>query len=245
MAWIEYHTALRDHWKVQRLADTLEVEYTTALGIISCLWLWCVDYAPDGDISRFTDREIRAGCRNTHEKIGKKTLRDCCLIDENGCINDWAKYGIKYLKSMRKRIREYRRRKTLLKRKCNVTVTPTRPDRSYQTDQTNQTGQTRQDQPKIHASEKIKYGEFVVLTTDEYNRLKERFGQDTVDKYIERLDNYIGSKGKQYKSHYRTILMWIDKDTPEIKARPTQAQINSFASMEMSKRREAHEQANI
>lgn len=32
------------------------------------------------------------------------------------------------------------------------------------------------------------------------------------DKFIERLDNYIGSKGRKYKDHYKTILTRMDKD---------------------------------
>jgi len=59
MAWIEYHTALRDHWKIKRLADSLGVEYVTALGAISCLWLWCAEYSQKGYLGRLTDEEIR------------------------------------------------------------------------------------------------------------------------------------------------------------------------------------------
>jgi hypothetical protein len=31
---------------------------------------------------------------------------------------------------------------------------------------------------------------------------------------IERLNNYIGSSGKKYKSHYHTILNWSRNDPP-------------------------------
>ena len=32
--------------------------------------------------------------------------------------------------------------------------------------------------------------------------------------YIDRVDNYVGSTGKKYKSHYHTILSWHRKDYP-------------------------------
>jgi len=50
--------------------------------------------------------------------------------------------------------------------------------------------------------------------------LTERLGQALTTDYIERLDNYIGSKGKKYKSHYHTILSWVRKDEAQRKPEP-------------------------
>src|SRR3990167_821951 len=58
---------------------------------------------------------------------------------------------------------------------------------------------------------KERYLDHVLLTKDEYKKLIDRFGQIGATSYIEKLNNYIGSKGKQYKSHYHTILVWADK----------------------------------
>lgn len=62
-------------------------------------------------------------------------------------------------------------------------------------------------------SSKQAYGEFenVLLSEQELNKLKTRFGEES-GKYIERLSNYIASSGKRYKSHYATILTWAEKD---------------------------------
>lgn len=54
--------------------------------------------------------------------------------------------------------------------------------------------------------------EFVLLTASEHRKLVERFGTDETARMIKKLDNYIGSKGVKYKSHYRTILAWKDRD---------------------------------
>lgn len=61
---------------------------------------------------------------------------------------------------------------------------------------------------------KEKFGEFenVLLTKEELDKLKSKLGEQT-DGYIERLSNYIASTGKRYKSHYATILNWIQKDS--------------------------------
>ena len=64
------------------------------------------------------------------------------------------------------------------------------------------------------------YLDFVKLTDDEYNKLKEKFSD--IDNHIENLNNYLGSTGKKYKSHYHTILSWArknKKDEPIIESR--------------------------
>ncbi len=62
---------------------------------------------------------------------------------------------------------------------------------------------------------KLKFHDYVYLSKDEYERLKNEFGQSVVDSKIEDLDNYLGSTGKfnKYKDHNRTIRAWIKKDS--------------------------------
>lgn len=67
---------------------------------------------------------------------------------------------------------------------------------------------------------KIKYGEYVLLTEAEYGQLVERLGESTTNDYIERLNNYIGSRGKKYKSHYHTILNWVRRDADKVPPQP-------------------------
>lgn len=55
-------------------------------------------------------------------------------------------------------------------------------------------------------------GEFsnVILTEDEYQRLKARFSN--CDSSIERLSQYIASTGKKYNSHYAVLVKWAEED---------------------------------
>lgn len=128
MAWIEYHEALWDHWKIQRLASRLEIRYAEALGIVSCLWLWATKHAPKGDLSVFTDDEIRHASRCEVACELKKLLRECVLIDDHDRIYRWSRYGLKLLLSNRLRVKKHRKHVTLQKRNANVTVTPTIPN---------------------------------------------------------------------------------------------------------------------
>ena len=64
------------------------------------------------------------------------------------------------------------------------------------------------------------YGEFknVKLKKDEFEKLKEKFPKDYMAR-IEALSEYMKSKGKQYKSHYATILSWArkeERDKPKV-----------------------------
>jgi len=59
---------------------------------------------------------------------------------------------------------------------------------------------------------KKKHLDSVFLSDEEYRILGEKLGDINRKKYIENLDCYIGSKGKKYKSHYKTILAWWHKD---------------------------------
>jgi len=54
---------------------------------------------------------------------------------------------------------------------------------------------------------KKKYLDFVLLTDEEYRKLKELMG-NRINDYLEQLNDYIGSKGKRYKSHYHTLRAW-------------------------------------
>lgn len=67
---------------------------------------------------------------------------------------------------------------------------------------------------KVSKDIKEKYLDFVFLTKNEHSKLVTKFGKsDTKDK-IERLNDYLGSKGRKYKSHYHTILVWARKNEP-------------------------------
>lgn len=59
--------------------------------------------------------------------------------------------------------------------------------------------------------DKILYGEFVLLTEIEYQKLCDKFEKYIADDWIERMNLYAASKPKEfnkYSSHYATILNW-------------------------------------
>lgn len=78
-------------------------------------------------------------------------------------------------------------------------------------------------------TEKIHFGDFVTMTNAEYEKLVSTYGKEFADQCIEKLDNYKGSSGKNYKSDYRAILSWVVDQVKGKKGtnKPSNAYVNS------------------
>jgi len=58
------------------------------------------------------------------------------------------------------------------------------------------------------------YGDhnLVTLTDAEYQGLLNTYGKEIAEDYIQRIDEYMYYNNKQYPSHYKTIIRWIEID---------------------------------
>ena len=101
-AWLKSHQALRYHPKKDRLAELLfngttpnDVADMAAVGLLHHLWWWALDYAQDGDLSKFSDRQIARAC-GWH---GDATVLIGALVESGFVekkprrIHDWQQYG--------------------------------------------------------------------------------------------------------------------------------------------------------
>lgn len=75
-----------------------------------------------------------------------------------------------------------------------------------------------------------KFKDKIYMTTFQYQDLIEKYGQDRVDRTINRLDLYKKSTGKKYNDDYSTLLLWIDEDIEKEK----QSLNNNFKEIEDS-----------
>jgi hypothetical protein len=77
---------------------------------------------------------------------------------------------------------------------------------------------TKEESKKEKKINKVQFGEFsnVKLSEIEHKKLIDQYGDRVTQDFIEKLDAYVESTGKKYKSHYATILNWIRKE-PGIK----------------------------
>lgn len=97
--WIESHTNLSDHWKVHKLAKTINVRYAEALGMLHLLWYGAMRYAwRDGDMTKYGADAIEASCNWPYEKgTLVQALQECGFL--NGFkIHDWLDFAGRLIK---------------------------------------------------------------------------------------------------------------------------------------------------
>ena len=97
MAWIESHQELARHPKTKKLARLLGVTLPTAIGHLHLLWWWAMDYAQDGDLSKYDEYDIADAC--SWEGEARRLLNSLIeseFIDETDgglVIHDWHEYA--------------------------------------------------------------------------------------------------------------------------------------------------------
>lgn len=118
-AWIESHQTLRDHPKKDALADALfngsvpdDVADYAAVGLLQHLWWWALDYAQDGDLSPFSDRQVAKACRwRGDPAVLVSALVSSGFVSQERIIHDWHDYAGKLIdrrERNRERMREAR-----------------------------------------------------------------------------------------------------------------------------------------
>ena len=62
-----------------------------------------------------------------------------------------------------------------------------------------------------------KYGEFknVLLSDKDLEKLKTEYGEELVEKYIKKMDEWIELNGRRYKNYYLALRRWMDKEKPK------------------------------
>lgn len=96
MAWIEVHQGILRHRKIATLASELGVSRATAVGNMVSLWLWCVDNAPEGDLSGLVAPVLALGAEwDGNPQIFVDGLQKAGFVDivEGGLrLHNWHDY---------------------------------------------------------------------------------------------------------------------------------------------------------
>lgn len=94
MAWLESHQTLANHPKTLKLSRLLNVPRVTAVGHLHFLWWWALDYAQDGDLSKFDELDVAVAADWQGEpSVFWSSLIRAGFVDEDGCIHDWHEYA--------------------------------------------------------------------------------------------------------------------------------------------------------
>lgn len=92
--WIPAHLDLGRHPKTKKLARALGCKLPCAVGHLFYLWWWAMEYAPDGDLSRYDDADIADGIQwegAPSELIA--ALTDTGWLNDDRTLHDWNEYG--------------------------------------------------------------------------------------------------------------------------------------------------------
>ena len=155
----------------------------------------------------------------------KKVVENYELFEkkENQFTNSRVLRTLNYIKEKSKKAKKSAKIRWDKDADKNPTVMPTQCDGIATRLDKTRLDETRLDETRLDETKKkeyiskIKYLDFVFLTKGEYNKLVRKYGEDNAGDLIHRLNNYIGSKGKdKYASHYYTLLSWARHNELEI-----------------------------
>lgn len=105
--WIESHQSIRSHPKIKKAARLANVSEPEMVGLLHYMWWWALDYAPDGDVTRYSQDDIEMAVDwNGTPGAFYNALLTCGFNDHSGLlesdgqrivIHDWHQYGGKLL----------------------------------------------------------------------------------------------------------------------------------------------------
>jgi hypothetical protein len=97
MAWLQSHQSLGQHPKLRRLSALLGVSKAQAVGHLHCLWWWCLDYAPSGDLVKYEEIDIALAAEWTGDVAdfidGMERAGFLDRGEHGWIVHDWRDYG--------------------------------------------------------------------------------------------------------------------------------------------------------
>ncbi|WP_342419835.1 hypothetical protein [Paenibacillus sp. FSL H8-0168] len=106
MAWIESHQGTDRHPKTRKLCRKLGISTPAAVGHLHMFWWWAMDFAQDGDISRYGPDDIADAIEweGDSEQL-YSALVEAGFIDETETgheIHDWYAYAGRLIETRKK-----------------------------------------------------------------------------------------------------------------------------------------------
>ncbi len=133
--WIPIDQSLIRHPKLKKMSRLLQISQKEAIGYLVSFWMWCVEYAQDGDITKYDADDISDGCdwEGNSGEFYNALLASRFIIeteDNELIVNDWNEYAGKCFENKEKsaeKMRKFREKQksdiTLPLRDSNVTDT--------------------------------------------------------------------------------------------------------------------------
>lgn len=124
MSYIPSHREIKDHPKTKKAARVLGISVVTMVGHLHFLWWWALDYAPDGDVTKYENADIAEGAGwEGDPNVFAAALTNCGMAGGPGyleeteegrlVLHDWHEGGGKVLEAKEKHreaVTKYRER---------------------------------------------------------------------------------------------------------------------------------------
>lgn len=138
MAWIESHQELARHPKTRRLARLAACSVPQAVGHLHLLWWWALDYAEDGDLSRYEPADVEDAMLWESE-AGELylALQQAGFIDAEHRIHDWRDYAGRLVEKREKNAERMREARAHRQHTPDPPVDPTPGPRAEHVQRTN------------------------------------------------------------------------------------------------------------
>ena len=205
MGAIKVYDGVNDR-QLRMAAVEANVSKAEVLGCLIALWLWGLENADSSGLVERCDRTEIVQCLSTVSGKSKEVSEALFAArfvseTENGIVlADWEEQqGWHYREEAnRKRNTERKREVRAAQKNSQEKVVQELPMIS--------TGTQAESAPKKPV--KKHYADFVLLTAEDYEKIVDKYGEELAAAAIQILNQYIGSTGKKYKSHYMTLIGW-------------------------------------
>ena len=104
MAWLESHQGIERHPKTMKLSLIMGWDLDQTIGKLHRFWWWCLDFAPDGNVSRHS-ADMAALSVGIPPELGEKFISAMYkseFLDKTSknqfLIHDWLEYAGRYLR---------------------------------------------------------------------------------------------------------------------------------------------------
>lgn len=134
MAWIKLHQQVPGHPKTKRLVRALGLrvpeDIPQAVGHLCMFWLWCIDFAPDGDLTRFSDQDIADAAGWPEDPATfVQAMREAEFLDE-GRVHDWQENGGRNIDQQNKERERNRQKQARHRERMKAAVPTPKPETS-------------------------------------------------------------------------------------------------------------------
>jgi hypothetical protein len=226
MTWIESHLELGQHPKTRRLARKLGISLPQAVGHLQYLWWWAMDYAADGDLTRYEAGDIADAMLwegDAQELVD--CLVDAAFLDVSDgalTVHDWASYGGKWIAKRTSDAQRKDRARTSSGHPADIQRTaPVREEKRREEKRTEDPPLTPPPPPRSRTARK----ELIPLTEEERQKLRGLYPEADPFGLDEEIDTALAHEAhlKYPTGQFLYVRNWLKRAAPNGASPPGRA----------------------